>query len=341
MMLALIIIFLLVLFLPLVSTKIEKNLELFLFVMGISAATFSGVFESILFVEATIAPVKISLAVLLAGLLFKWLHTPLKQGIVGISQKLPFRLFIALSVVLLGLLSSIITAIIAALVLVLMVSSLSLDKKAEIRFVILACFSIGLGASLTPIGEPLSTIAIHKLKGDFFLLIQLIGPEVLASIIIFAIVAAIMVPKPQSKQSILKKETNTETYDEIINRTLKIYFFVMGLTLLGAGFEPLIQEYFIGYPPEVLYWINMISAVLDNATLTATEISPMMDDVTVRAILLGLLISGGMLIPGNIPNIIAAGKLEITSKEWAKFGVPVGLIMMAVYYVVSFLIVPS
>ena len=26
-----------------------------------------------------------------------------------------------------------------------------------------------------------------------------------------------------------------------------------------------------------------------------------------------------MLIPGNIPNIIAAGKLNITSKEWATF----------------------
>ena len=49
---------------------------------------------------------------------------------------------------------------------------------------------------------------------------------------------------------------------------------------------------------------------------------------TIKAILLGLLISGGMLIPGNIPNIIAAGKLNITSLEWARFGVPVGLIAM-------------
>ncbi len=29
-----------------------------------------------------------------------------------------------------------------------------------------------------------------------------------------------------------------------------------------------------------------------------------------------------MLIPGNIPNIISAGKLGITSKEWARLGVP-------------------
>lgn len=77
----------------------------------------------------------------------------------------------------------------------------------------------------------------------------------------------------------------------------------------------------------------MISAVLDNATLAAAEISPSMDHFTVQSILLGLLISGGMLIPGNIPNIIAAGKLQITSKEWAIFGVPFGLVTMIGYFV--------
>jgi len=41
-----------------------------------------------------------------------------------------------------------------------------------------------------------------------------------------------------------------------------------------------------------------------------------------------LLISGGMLIPGNIPNIIAAHALHIKSTEWAKLGVPLGLVIM-------------
>ena len=114
----------------------------------------------------------------------------------------------------------------------------------------------------------------------------------------------------------------------------KIYLFVMALTLLGAGFEPFIERYLLDLHPYVLYWINMISAVLDNATLAAAEISPTMDEPTIRAILLGLLISGGMLIPGNIPNIIAAGKLNIQSVEWARFGFPLGLIVMAVYFVI-------
>jgi predicted cation transporter len=41
-----------------------------------------------------------------------------------------------------------------------------------------------------------------------------------------------------------------------------------------------------------------------------------------------------MLIPGNIPNIISAKQLGIGSRDWAKVGVPVGLAMMAAYFVV-------
>ena len=60
----------------------------------------------------------------------------------------------------------------------------------------------------------------------------------------------------------------------------------MALTFLGTGFEPFIERYLLDLNPLVLYWINMISAVLDNATLAAAEISPAMDDTTIKAILL-------------------------------------------------------
>ena len=58
----------------------------------------------------------------------------------------------------------------------------------------------------------------------------------------------------------------------------------------------------------------------------------------ITAALMGLLISGGMLIPGNIPNIISAGKLGITSGEWARLGVPLGLVLNAVYFVLVFIL---
>ena len=44
--------------------------------------------------------------------------------------------------------------------------------------------------------------------------------------------------------------------------------------------------------------------------------------------MLGLLISGGMLIPGNIPNIVAASRLGITSREWAGHGLRIGMLLL-------------
>ncbi|MET3698799.1 predicted cation transporter [Bacillus oleivorans] len=336
-MIGLVIILLLVLFLPFLVKKVEHNLEIFLFIMGVAAAAISGIMDWHLIEKAFVDPITITIAVLVAGLLTKWLQVPLEKSILSVSKALSPRVFAALIVVILGLLSSIITAIIAAIVLVIIINMLRLDRQSEIRLTILACFSIGLGAALTPIGEPLSTITVSKLNEDFFYLLELIGPEVIPAVVIFGLLAWIFV-KPGDSTDSLEGDRKAESYKEILIRSAKIYLFVMGLTFLGHGFEPLINEYVLGLHPMLLYWINMISAVLDNATLAAAEISPAMDPDTIRAILLGLLISGGMLIPGNIPNIIAAGKLNITSKEWARFGVPVGLITMAVYFVVLYLV---
>ena len=76
------------------------------------------------------------------------------------------------------------------------------------------------------------------------------------------------------------------------------------------------------------FLLAMISAVLDNATLAAAEIGPTLTEGQIKSALYGLLIAGGMLIPGNIPNIIAAHSLRINSTEWAKLGVPLGLVTM-------------
>lgn len=335
MIIGLFIILILVLFLPFTVKKVEHNLEAFLFVMGIAAATISGMMNGELIVKALKDPINITLAVLIAGLLTKWLQTQIETSIQTMSRALTPRVFFALTVIILGLLSSIITAIIAAIILVIIINVLSLDRKSEIRFTIIACYSIGLGAALTPIGEPLSTITVSKLDEDFFYLLKLIGPEVIPGVIAFGILTFLLV-KPRETADSLQSDNGGETYKEIIIRAVKIYLFVMGLTFLGHGFEPLINAYILGLHPMLLYWINMISAILDNATLAAAEISPAMDSETIRAILLGLIISGGMLIPGNIPNIIAAGKLNITSKEWARFGVPLGLIAMLIFFIILF-----
>jgi len=333
MILGLSVILILVLFMPFTVVKVERNLEVFLFVMGIAAVTVSEVLDVALITKAIKDPVHIATAVLIAGVLFRWCQVPFEKSIHGMMKVIPMRIFIACFVIILGLISSIITAIIAAIVLVAVVGVLRLDRKSSIRLVILACYSIGLGAVLTPIGEPLSTITTSKLDEDFFYLFNLLAINIIPGVVIFGILAALIV-KPSKMRARGLANSKTESYADIIIRSFKVYLFVMALTFLGSGFEPLIQEYLLNLNPYILYWINMISAVLDNATLAAAEISPEMDSTMVKAILLGLLISGGMLIPGNIPNIIAAGKLNITSLEWARFGVPVGMIAMIVYFIV-------
>jgi predicted cation transporter len=66
-----------------------------------------------------------------------------------------------------------------------------MDKRYETFLVILACFSIGMGAALTPIGEPLSTIAIAKLKGgrynaDSLFMLHTIGSYITSGLILIS-----------------------------------------------------------------------------------------------------------------------------------------------------------
>jgi len=159
----LIIILFLVLILPF-TKLVERNLEVFLFIMGIASIIVSQVFNMELLKEALTHPINITIAVLVAGLLFRWFQNPIEETVLTVSKAMPFRLFIALFVIILGLISSVITAIIAAIILVSVVSVLKMERKAEIRLVVIACFSIGMGAALTPIGEPLSTIVTGNLN---------------------------------------------------------------------------------------------------------------------------------------------------------------------------------
>jgi predicted cation transporter len=332
------VILLLVLVLPFMFKQVEHNLEVFLFIMGLAASLISGELGKELIIKALEEPFMIASAVLVAGILFKLLQKRISGAIGGIQQRIPAGVFFFLIVAVLGLASSIITAIIASLVLVEIVNALKLDRKSEITLDIIACFSIGLGAALTPIGEPLATIAISKLNADFWYLLRNLGAFIIPGIIALALLAAFYI-KPEKGKKGLDKEQEEESYKDVVIRAVKVYLFVMALVFLGEGFKPAIDRYVLGLGSQMLYWLNMVSAVLDNATLTAAEISDKMAQGQIVAILMGLLISGGMLIPGNIPNIISASKLKIGSKEWARLGVPLGLAIMLIYYVLLFFVV--
>jgi predicted cation transporter len=341
---ALFVIALLVLILPFKVKLVEHNLEVFLFIMGAAAVTVTSKWSAELIKLAAEEPILKGIvpAVLVAGLIFFYGQKAFQNFMDGLVKKMNLNIIIFVTTFILGLVCSVITAIISSLFLCEIANTLPLDRKNKINYVILACFAIGLGAVLTPLGEPLSTIAITKLQGPpyyagFFYLADQLGILIVLGVLACAIFAMFFIKKTDKVEKM--GEGNEEgSIREVLIRTLKVYAFVAALFLLGAGMEVIIFKYFTKIPDYVLFWVNMISAILDNATLTAAEISPALTQRQINAALYGLLISGGMLIPGNIPNIISAGKLGITSSEWARLGVPVGLILNAVYFLIVFVL---
>ena len=316
---------------PFTVKKIEHNLEAFLFVMGVLSVTIAGVWEMKLVEEAVMEPVVKGIvpAVLVAGMAFHYGRSRAQNAMSYILDHVSVKAVAFVMIVGLGLASSVITAIIAALLLVELVNCMPLERRDKINLVIIACFSIGLGAVLTPLGEPLSTIAISKLQGPpynagFFFLFEKLALYIIPGVLAMGVLGAVFTGKAAKQQCITAIE-DSETIRDVGMRAAKVYIFVMALLLLGAGMKIIIDKYFTAIPSEILYWVNMLSAILDNATLTAAEIAPSLTIGQITAALMGLLIAGGMLVPGNIPNIISANKLGITSKEWARLGVPLGL----------------
>jgi predicted cation transporter len=339
---------LLVLIFPFKVKIVEQNLEVFLFIMGAAAVTVTNKWTMEVIMTAAEEPIikGIVPAVLVAGFVFLYGQNAFKSFMDGLVKKMNLGVIIFVSTFVLGLICSVITAIISSLFLCEIANTLPLDRKNKINYVIIACFAIGLGAVLTPLGEPLSTIAISKLQGPplyeggpgnagFLYLFDQLGVLIILGVLLCSIFAMYYIKPTKGKVEIMGS-TEEGSVREVIIRTLKVYAFVAALFLLGAGMEVLIFKYFTKIPDYVLFWVNMISAILDNATLTAAEISKALTQKQINAALYGLLISGGMLIPGNIPNIISAGKLGITSSEWAKLGVPFGLVLNALYFVVVF-----
>jgi predicted cation transporter len=338
-------IFLMVLLAPFKVKLAEKNLEAFLFLMGALAVTITNKWAMDLVILAGTEPIikGIVPAVLVAGFIFFYGQKPFKSFMDGIVKSTNLGVILLVSTFALGLICSVITAIISALFLCEIANTLPLERKDKINYVVIACFAIGLGAVLTPLGEPLSTIAITKLQGapyyaGFWYLMDQLGILIVLGVLGCSLFSMFYVGKKATKGEVMAMGEESGGIREVIMRTIKVYVFVAALFLLGAGMEVIIFKYFTKIPDYILFWVNMISAILDNATLTAAEISPAMSQRQINAALYGLLISGGMLIPGNIPNIISAGKLGITSSEWAKLGVPLGLVINAIYFVIVFVL---
>ena len=318
---------------PIFIEPIGRNIELFFLAVGLLTPILTATFGWPMLHELTIQPITLTLAVLVFGAAARLARPAFDLGIQRLRATVPARFIYPTLMLTLGLLSCVITAVVAALLLVEAIAMLKVDRESEVAAVVLACFAIGLGSGLTAAGGPLAAIAIASLDADSWYLIRLLGPLVLGGILL---VSALSLFIPPVSASFVEAARPEERWRDIALRAWRVYAFVAGLIGLSWGLRPLVGAYVSRIPQAVLFWVNSISAVVDNAALTAVEMGPALSQNQQRAMLMGLLISGGMLIPGNIPNIVAAGRLGIGSHEWARVGLVVGLPLMALCFVLLY-----
>ena len=331
--------------LPVASKKVEHNLELFFLAMAVVGATLEGIWSLRLIEEAFLHPVAvyqpglgylpigIVQVVLVAGLAFYALRHRMAKA----ADVLARPGVVALLIFALGLSSSAISAIVAAAVLAELLGFANASHGYKARAAVYGAFAIGAGAALLPIGEPLSTIAVAKLKQGFFYLVHVLFDAVFIVVLFFALYAYLTLKRLHAAG--VEVEPYEPELREVFLRAAKVFIFIFALTILGEFFKP-VAEAVAELGKEVLYVFGLLSAVADNATLVAALVVPEMAVDALRAFLVSLVLSGGLTIPGNVPNIVLASVLKIGFKEWIKLAAPIGLAVLAAMGIYVLVLVP-
>jgi len=317
---------------PVFIEAIELNLELFFLLVGVLTACIMGQLSAALVWAALSEPLSFTLAVLVFGATFRFLRDYLDQLFRRVIRLLDPRLLCFCLVIVLGFLAAFITPVVSALVFVEAICLLRCDRWVEIAATVFACFAIGFGAGLTPLGMPGIAIVLRSLHANFWYLAHLLGPFIVVGVTISA-VPILFLPFASSKPLDAAQEKDSWMVVLLV-RPGKVYVFIAGLVALSDGLRPVVDAYIHRLPNGLLFWMNTISAVVNNSTLAAVEIGPSLSMNQQRAAFLGLLISGGALVTGNIPNIVAASRLEITSREWATIGVGTGALLLILCFAV-------
>ncbi len=319
---------------PIVIRPIERNVEMFFLVVGVLTACLMGQFSTALIRACLREPLSFTLAVLVFGAGFHLLRDYLDRLFASAVQVLDLPVACFGLTIVLGFLAAFITPVVSALVFVEAISALRFERSTEIAATVLACFAIGLGAGLTPVGMPGFAVVLHALHADFWYLARLLGPLVAVGVVLTATPVLFLRFASKELHTTLVIQPRESWRVILLDRPGKVYAFIAGLVALSEGLRPVVGAYIARLPGGSLFWLNTISAVVNNSALAAVEIGPTLSVNQQRSALLALLISGGMLVPGNIPNIVAASRLRITSREWAKIGLGTGIALLILCFVV-------
>ena len=323
---------------PLASRWVESHLEIFLLMVGAAAVTISGGWSVDFIYETLQYPVNVAFIVLVVSVIFNTYSRYIFRVLFAFFRKLEPQYSFALLVFLLGITSSLVSVTVAALVLAEVLKVVNLERLSTVRITVFACYAIGLGAVLTPLAEPLGLIINNALTGaphfaDFFFLMRHFFVWIAPAILLMSAAAGYSARHAGTTMQMHIRE-DKETYGSMLRRTWHIYMFVAALNLISAGLRPLAQSTITHLGGKVLFLANAVSVIIDNATLAAIEIVPTISMNDLIYMVIGLAAFGSMLVQGNLPNIVAAEKLGIKSREWASVAVPTGLVLMGAYFII-------
>lgn len=316
---------------PLLDERVAKRVEWLALGLGAFALTVSWRWSETVVVEALARAAALCGALVAGALFFSLSHAPLRRAVTRLCARFGARAAVAAAVAVSGLAAPFVTAGVAVLLLVEVLAALPLEDVRRQEAAVLGCCAVGLGSGLSAVGGPASAVLLAKLAraaypvtGPF--LFALVGAWLVPGILSLAAGAAVLCgradpaaqPRPEDPFSLWS----------LLVLTGRLFVFTGGLVLLGDGLTPLIERAFLGLHPAVLYWANAAAAVMDNAALVAVQVSPTMSQDQLRYAFLGVLTSGGALLTGDPPNLVAAHKLAVPARTWARVGVPASAALM-------------
>ena len=327
---------------PLKSKWVENHLELFLLMVGAAAVTISGMWSKEFIYDALNSPVNVAFIVLVVSIIFNYYSRYIFRVLFVLFRFFEPKYSFAILVFLLGITSSVFSVTVAALVLAEVLQVVNLEREQTVKVTVYACYAIGLGAVLLPLAEPLGLVIYKELaagphQADFFFVLKHFFWWIMPAISLMALAAGYTVRNANAQVELHIREDKEDTRS-MLRRTWHIYLFVAALTLISTGLRPFADATIARLSGKILFWANSVSVIIDNATLAAIEITP---DVTIPNLMymvIGLAAFGSMLIQGNLPNIVAAEKLGIKSREWARVAVPTGLVLMIGYFIALWIV---
>ncbi len=235
-------IFLAVLLGPLLIKRIERNLEMFLFIMGVCAVAISRSWHIDIVEEAIQEPVVVGivLSVLLAGLIAHYIRPDFLRSINAIRlDRITLKVIFLEIVVVLGLLAAIITPILSFFMLVEAVNHLPLTRKTRAKITILGCLSISLGAALSLVDGSSSAIAITRMQGELpsqgFLPLELQSLYIILSILVLGLIAMFFAGDNVFARG-MQTHGKASAHKSIAIWSARVCMFTGALLLIGVAF---------------------------------------------------------------------------------------------------------